>query len=165
MTAEGVSTISKLVDLFHLSRSKGEKVSLSMESKDGKDSLTFSLNSPSGSSFGQAGSWTPPPAPSSPWTWPPLPRPWPPLFRRKKTPSQLRRDQRRQQDFFAKKASSAEVKEEVPPKNSEAEKVTMIDPVDEISLTEIPNENLKEAVNSDLFKIVGEYKNPKFKPW
>ena len=101
MTAE-TSTINKLVELFLMSRSKGERVSLSMESKDGKDSLTFSINNPSGSPAGQTGNWTPP-APGSPWTWPPPPRPWPPLIRRKKTPSQLRRDQKRKQDFLKKK--------------------------------------------------------------
>jgi hypothetical protein len=101
MTTE-TSTINKLVELFLMSRSKGERVSLSMESKDGKDSLTFSINNPSGSPAGQTGNWTPP-APGSPWTWPPPPRPWPPLIRRKKTPSQDRRDQKRKQDFLEKK--------------------------------------------------------------
>jgi hypothetical protein len=46
MTAE-TSTINKLVELFLKRKSKGERVSLSMESKDGKDSLTFSINYPS----------------------------------------------------------------------------------------------------------------------
>ena len=152
MTAEGMSTINKLVELFHLSRSRGEKVSLSMESKDGKDSLVFSINNPSGSPVGSAGSWTPP-APSSPWTWPPPPRPWPNLVRRKKTPSQLKRDQKRKEAFLAKKAApDAEVKKEV---ITEADKATIVDPVDEICLTEI---SVKPKSDTKLWKIVGKFK-------
>ena len=149
MTAEGTSTINKLVELFLMSRSKGESACLSMESKDGKDSLTFSINNPSGSPAGQTGCWTPP-GTRSPWTWPPPPRPWPQLLRRKKNPSQLKRDQKRKQDFLAKKSASAEVKEEVAPKNVEAEKAsgkaTIIDPVDEISLEEITVSNQEEVL-------------------
>ena len=161
MTTEGTSTISKLVELFHLSRSKGEKVSLSMESKDGKDSLIFSINNLSGSPVGQAGSWTPP-APSSPWTWPPPPRPWPHLLRRKKTPSQMKRDQKRKQEFLAKKAASAaDVKKEVIVV-VEAEKATIVDPVDEILLTEIP---AGPRPDTKLWKVVGKFKNPSRKSW
>ena len=46
----------------------------------------------------------------------------------------MKRDQKRKKDFLAKKAASAEVKKEVIPKN--VEKATIIDPVDEISLTD-----------------------------
>ena len=151
MTAEGTSTINKLVELFHLSISKGEKVTLSMESKDRKD---ISISNPSGSPVGSAGSWTPP-DPRSPWTWPPPPRPWPNLAR-----SQLKRDQKRKGAFLAKKsAPSVDVKREV---ITEADKATILDPVDEISLTEI---SVKPQCDIKLWKIVRKLKNPTRKSW
>jgi hypothetical protein len=71
------------------------------------------------------------------------------------TPSQLKRDEKRKEDFLARKAApAAEVKTEVIP---EVEKATYVDPVDEISLTEIsvnPRSDIK------LRKIVGKFKNP-----
>ena len=48
------------------------------------------------------------------------------------------------------------MKEEVIPKILDAKKSTVIDPVDEISLTEISEEIQEEALTSDLFIIVGE---------
>jgi hypothetical protein len=124
-----------LWSFFIFAEAKEEKFVLSMESKDGKDSIIVSINNLSGSPVGLAGSWTPP-APSSPWTCPPPPRPWPHILMRKKTPSQIKRDQKRKQEFLAEKAAfAADVKKEV---IVEAEKATIFDPVDEISLTEIP---------------------------
>ena len=67
-----------------------------------------------------------------------------------------RETRRENRTYFAKKASSAEVKEEVIPKILDAKKSTVIDPVDEISLTEISEEIQEEALTSDLFIIVGE---------
>ena len=77
-----------------------------MESKDGRDNLTFSIINSSGAPAGQASAWTPGSRP--PWNWPP-PRPW----RRKKTPCQVKRDQKRKENFVSKKAAPAEVKEKV----------------------------------------------------
>ena len=157
------TTIGKLVDLYHSSRSAGESVHLFMESKNGKDSITFSIN-PSGYPAGKAESWTPGSAQPSSW---PGRKTSPPLLRRKKTPSQLRRDQRRRVDFLAKKAATFvcnEVKEESIPNNDDREKANLVEPVDEITLTEFTNE-CQEVTKNDLIKIVGEYKNPMFKPW
>ena len=137
MADEGSSTITKLMELFHLSRSKGEWVSLSMESKDGNDAITFSLNNLSGSPARQAGNWTPA---SAPWTWT-YPRPRMQMSRRRKTPCQLKRDQKRKTDFLAKKAASEDVKLE---NKDKAKKATIVDPEDEISLTEIRVENKTE---------------------
>ena len=156
MTADGTSTINQLVELFQLSKSRGEWVNLSMESKDGKDSLTFSLRNPAGAPAGQSRTWTP--GSTSPWAWP-SPPPWTTFQRRRKTPSQWRRDQKRREKFIAKKKSSIEVKEEV------KETHDKIDPADEIELEEISSKGNTEAKVNDLFKIEGEYKNPKFKPW
>ena len=133
------TTIGKLVDLYHSSRSAGESVHLFMESKNGKDSITFSIN-PSGYPAGKAESWTLGSAQPSSW---PGRKTSPPLLRRKKTPSQLRRDQRRRVDFLAKKAATFvcnEVKEESIPNNDDREKANLVEPVDEITLTEFTNE-------------------------
>ena len=161
MTAEGNTTIKKLMDLFHESRSKGEWVNLSMESKDGKDSFTLSIEHPSGGPPGHARTW--PPGSRPPWTWR-QPRPWTPQ-RKRKSPSQWKRDQKRRQDFLDKKAaksSSADEKEKV---DSTANNVTVEELVDEINLTEIPATVQEEKVGSGLFKIIGEYRDPKFKPF
>ena len=150
------------MELFHESRSKGEWVNLSMESKDGKDSITFSILSPSGTPAGQEGSWRPGSKP--PWAWT-QPRPWTPPTRKRKSPSQWKRDQKRKTDLLAKKATSCDVKEEMNGTENAVEKATAVEPVDEISLTEIPDSVQEETFKNDGFKIVGEYKNPKFKPF
>ena len=79
----------------------------------------------------------------------------------------MRRDQRRRVDFLAKKAATFgfnEVKEESIPNNDDREKANLVEPVDEITLTEFTNE-CQEVTENDLINIVGEYKNPMFKPW
>ena len=162
MTADGSSTINQLVELFHSSRSRGEWVNLSMESKDGKDSLTFSLRNPAGAPAGQSRTWTP--GSTLPWAWP-SPPPWTSSPRRRKTPSQWRRDQKRREEFIAKKKSSAEVKEEVKETHDKLGKTTLKDPEDEIELEEIPSKGNNEVKVNDMFKIEGEFKNPSFKPW
>ena len=162
MTADGTSTINQLVELFQLSRSRKEWVSLSMESKDGKDSLTFSIRNPAGAPAGQSRTWTP--GSTSPWAWP-SPPPWTTFQRRRKTPSQWRRDQKRKEEFIAKKRSSIEVKEEVKETHDKIGKTTLKDPEDEIELEQISSKGNDEAKVNDLFKIEGEYKNPKLKPW
>ena len=128
-----------------------------MESKDGKDCLTFSLDNLSGSPASQARNWTP--ASAIPWTWS-HPRPRIQLIRRKKTPSQLKRDQKRRTDFFAKKSGSVEIKVE---NSDEAEKATNVDSVDEI--TEMDVAHQEEVSENELVRTVGEYKDPKFRPW
>ena len=127
MTAEETSTINLLMELFLKSRSKGEWVNLSMESKDGKGSLIFSLGNSAGSPTEQPRAWTPPPSSRPPWTRTP---------RRRKTPSQCRRDQKRMQEYLAKKESTDTLK-------TEAEehldvKVTAEELKDEINLEVIP---------------------------
>ena len=160
MTAEGTTTIKKLMELFHESRSKGEWVNLSMESKDGKDSFTLYIEHPSGGPAGQARTWATGSRP--PWTWR-QPRPWTPQ-RKRKSPSQWKRDQKRQQDFLDKKAAKSFASADEKEKVDIAKKVTVVDLVDEINLTKIPA-SVQEEVESDLFKIIGEYRDPNFKPF
>ena len=141
MTADGTSTINQLVELFQLSRSRKEWVNLSMESKDGKDSLTFSIRNPAGAPAGQSRTWTP--GSTSPWAWP-SPPPWTTFQRRRKTTSEWRRDQKRKEEFIAKK-SSIEVKEEVKETHDKLGKTTLTDPEDEIELGHISSKGNNEA--------------------
>ena len=132
-----------------------------MESKDGKDSVIFSLGNPAGPSVEQPRAWSS--GTTSPQEWPPLPT-WT-GSRRKKTPSQYRRDKRRRDQFFAKKKESEAVKGETTEDNHKTGHL-IENPSDEIELEEIPeNENTNEIKSGDLFKIEGEYKNANFKPW
>ena len=147
MTTDGITTINHLVELFHKSRSKGESVNLSMESRDGKDYLTFSIEYPAGV---PAGPRTAPPPPS--WTPP----------RGRKSPSQWKRDQKRKDKFIAMKKDSVQNKKEGLTSES---KSTFEQPNDEIDLVEIPTKKKIEAPVESMFKIVGEYKDPKFRPW
>ena len=74
----------------------------------------------------------------------------------------MKRDQKRKQEFLAKKAASAaDVKKEVIVV-VEAEKATIVDPVDEILLTEIP---AGPRPDTKLWKVVGKFKNPSRKSW
>ena len=132
-----------------------------MESKDGKDSLIFSLGNSAGSPTERPRAWTPSPGSATPQTRTPLS--WKP--RRRKTPSQCRRDQMRLRDYLAKKESSAAVKDEVEETVDKVVTVTLEEPKDEINLTVIPVDDAKEACVNDLFQIKGVYKNPNFKPW
>ena len=157
MAADDTSTINQLMELFLLSRKRGEWVKLSLESKDGKDSVNFSLGSPTGSPVGQPKTWTP--GPASPWTWPPLPTWTRPV--RRKTPSQWKRDEQRRKDFYAKKG--AKVMKTEPSDNQNAD-VIMEEPADESDLSNI-KEVQQEAHVDDMFKILGEFKNPNFQPW
>ena len=79
------------------SRGRGEWVNLSMESKDGKDSVTFSFGKTDGDPVGPLRTCTS----GSPWAW--TPQPWNTRTKRRKTPSQWRRDQKRRQELLAKK--------------------------------------------------------------
>ena len=162
MTTDAAPTINQLMDLFLLSRNRGEWVKLSMESKDGKDSVTFSLGSPAGPSVEQPKACSCSPGTTSPMAWPPLPTRTGP--RRRKTPSQYRRDKIRREQFFAKKTASAVVKEETVDENHKSGHL-MENPSDEIELEKIPEDDSIDIKIGDLFKIKGEYKNNKFKPW
>ena len=125
--------------------------------KDGKDSVTFSFGKPTGDPVGPPRTWTS----GSPWAW--MPQPWNTRPKRRKTPSQLRRDQKRRQEFFAKKESPAGVKKELVENHDKSAKANLKNPEDEIDLKEISSQVQVEV--DEMFKIEGEYKNPKFKPW
>ena len=157
------------MDLFLLSRSRGECVKLSMDSKDGKDVVTFSLGSQAGSTARQPQAWTQGSTSPSPCTWPPptwrMPSPTWTMPRRRKSPSQWKRDEKRKKDFLAQKAASESVKKEVEVRETTEVQVVIENPVDEIVLENISEEVKKEANVNDLFKIEGEYKNPQFKSW
>ena len=161
MTTDAAPTINQLMDLFLLSRNRGEWVKLSMESKDGKDSVVFSLGSPAGASAEKPKAWSPGTT-SPPWEWSPMPTWRGP--KRKKTPSQIRRDKMRRDHFIAKKFANEDVKRE--PTMDNQKSVNIIEnPIDEIELEKIPEENKNKVKVGDLFKIEGNYKNPNVKPW
>ena len=70
-----------------------------------------------------------------PWTWG-QPGPWTPQ-RKRKSPSQWKRDQKRTKYFLDKKAAKSFASADEKDKVDTAEKVTVVDLVDEINLTEI----------------------------
>ena len=145
MSTEDAPTINQLMDLFLLSRSRGEWVKLSMETKDGQDSLNFSLGSPAGAPSGQPRTWRP--GTATPWTWPPPAWTRP---QRRKSPSQWKMDQMRRQEFIAKKVSTKDAKD------SNEEKIVVVEPIDEIILSEIQKkEEIKQVFVNHLFKIDG----------
>ena len=114
-----------------------------METKDGKEFVTFTIGDPAGFAADKETNWKP-------------------VSRRRKTPSQLRRDQRRKENFTKKKILAAA--QEAPEHNVKIEagtpaKATLAEPVDEINL-----ENVNEKARN-VFKIKGEFKDPKRKPW
>ena len=130
------TTMNQLMELFQKSRSRGEWVSLSMESRDGKDFVSFSIRNPAGTPAGTSRSWSPSTRP-----------------KRRKTPSQWRRDERRKEEFLAKKNSAVDAK------------ATLEIPKDEIDLKEMKHDQKNETPEKNLYKIKGEYKNPGFKPF
>ena len=79
----GTQSLDLLLDLYQRSKAKGEWASLLMETRNGKDVITFRIGS-APTDF-SAGSGTPASYP------------------KKKTSSQCRRDQRRKEEFLAKK--------------------------------------------------------------
>ena len=130
-------TLSQLVDLYQQSRKRGEQVSLSLESKDGNDVVIFKVGKPTATLESR---------PSYSGT------------RRRKSPSQMRRDQSRKEEFFAKKARPVCVV-----KLGESEQVELPEVKDEIDLETMDDTSSNEAPT--LFQIKGEYKNPKFRPF
>ena len=67
---------------------------------------------------------------------------------------------------MAKKAAvaSVEVKEDLTSNSDNSQKVNLVEPMDEITLTEIPYDK-KEITENEIVNIVGEYKNPNYKAW
>ena len=83
-------TVCKLLDLFQYSRSKGEKATLFLETRNGEETATFKVNTAGPlPTFG---------APAA--DFPPLNG----TRLRRKTPSQLRRDRRRLDKFQTSKS-------------------------------------------------------------
>ena len=128
----GTNNLNLLLDIYQQSRINGEWASLKMETKDGKEIITFSIGSPS--------------AGYSAETW----NPGNNQSKRRKTPSDQRRDERRKAEFIAKK--TVESKESsLKDKPSDPVKVVLVEPKDEINLEE-PEVNIEKEVN-----YVGEY--------
>ena len=116
--SQAISTITKLLDLYQDSKEKGEKARLSMETRDGKEFVSFSIGMPlsAGTPAGRSRCW--------------------PTTRSRKTPSQIRRDQRRKEAFLAKKR--------------DAENETSVDAAasEVVQLEEIEKEENKSDVTS-----------------
>ena len=121
-------TLRQLLDLYHQSRKRGEWASLSLETRECKDFMTFSFNqAPAGAPARSPGRWQPSPGVIKKW----------------KSPSQLRRDQMRKQDFLAKKRASLDNVENLEAKKNvekQEENVHQNIPVDKIELTEIESD-------------------------
>ena len=121
------------------------------------------MNSPSGTPEGTSGTWTPgssPPCRDSGASWKTFQK-------RRKTPSQLRRDQKRREAFFAKKQADLNVEISEKPERQQACN-SPVEVKDEIELTEISDETASNEYKiGDLLKIEGVYKNPKYEyePW
>ena len=74
----------QLLDIYQKSMANGLEASLSMETKDGKHFLNFTMGDPTGVTVKTKGNWNPD-------------------SRRKKSPSQLKRDEKRRTDFLKNK--------------------------------------------------------------
>ena len=126
------NSLKLLLNNYQQSRMNGEWASLMMETKNGKEMITFSIGiAPAGSS---AGTWNPGNNQS----------------RRRKTPSDPRRDERRKSEFIAKKTMESN-ESSVKAKLIDPEKVVLVEPKDEIELEE-PDVKGEKEVN-----YVGEY--------
>ena len=73
---------------------------------------------------------------------------------------------RRKELFLAKKNGESLDSEDTPIDMKESKvSATIMEPKDEIELTKL-NDTISDVnVEGNLFKIVGEFKNPNFKPW
>ena len=85
------TTLNLLLELYHESRNRREWATLSLETRDGMEFMPFSLNMAPGGT----------PARGSGRRWQPVSG-----EKKRKTPSQLRRDHQRKQEFIAKKRAS-----------------------------------------------------------
>ena len=139
MATENDTTLKKLLDIYQQSKNNGEWASLSLETKGGKEQIHFTLGGPAGNHAGNS---------------------WKSQVRRK-TPSQLRRDQRRKEEFFAKKKAALDTVEasdtKIEPTDDDDKKATLKIPSDEI--------NLETLESSNTFRIKGQFKDPEKKPW
>ena len=126
--------IAKLLELYQQSRERGEWARLNMETMNGQDFITFSVKSPAGSPAKTGRTWR--------------------ATRQKKTPSQLRRDQKRKEVFLAKKDKATNENVETSASDPEKVMLAIVEPklVYEIDPEEIINENSSEI------KVYGEYK-------
>ena len=121
--AQVKTTITQLLELFHQSRLMGEEAKLSMETKDGKDYINFSIGSPS------AGS--------------PVETPRRKSSGRRKPPSQIRRDKRRKEIFLAKKNGESLDTKNTSDTTESKEDARIREPTDEIELTKGSRQNKK----------------------
>ena len=117
-------------------------VNLSLEAKDGNDFMIFSYGKPSGPPAWHGRAWIPSSTPSRPTT------------KRRKTPSQHRRDLKRREEFLSRKRTSAnlDIKKESS-ENEQVAKATLETPIDEIHLMEIPD----ECDKTDMEKCANEH--------
>ena len=132
----GTQSLNLLLDLYQQSKEKGEWASLFMETKNGKDIITFRIGShPAGSS---AETWTPGKH-----------------SRKGKTPSQQRRDLKRKHEFHAKKnldTKESSLKNKEAKASSDPVIAILVEPKDEIVLEEPEVMEAETVVN-----YVGEY--------
>ena len=131
------TTITQLMELYQQSRKRGEWVHLSLESKDGRDYVNFSISNPAGSSAGKSLTQS--------FTGP----------RRRKTPSQWKREQRRKHEFITRKNAAASSGEEGEvTTNNEAIGNTKNKLV--LHLKKQGDELLKPGLNSRISQVDGE---------
>ena len=136
--AEEKTTFNQLLDIYQQSRKKGLKATLYLDTKDGKEFITFTVGEPVAVSAAEKPSWTPPLGSI-----------------KRKSPSQLKRDKRRKEAFNRKKTTEApgiKVEAGLP--------ASITEPVDEINL-----ETIDEKTKTKVFKIKGEFVNPNRRPW
>ena len=131
----------QLLDIYQKSMANGLESSLSMETKDGKHFLNFTMGDPTGVTVKTKGNWNPD-------------------SRRKKSPSQLKRDEKRRKDFLKNKnETNAKEAPEIKIEAGAPAKHILEEVADEIHL-----ENLNKKIEN-VFKIKGEFKDPNRKPW
>ena len=125
--------LTLLLDFYQQSRIKGEWASLLMETRGGKEFITFKVrNFSAGNTAGSS-------------------KPAKEDIRRK-TPSQRRRDEKRKAEFIAKKSVEAKDISAVVNTNNQA---ILIEPKDEIVLEEPKAKEALEEENE--VNLVGEY--------
>ena len=129
----GTNSLKMLLDIYQQSRKNGEWASLKMETKDGKEMITFTIGSPS--------------AGNSAETWNPELN----QSKRRKTPCNQRRDERRKAAFIAKKAAESQETTLKDKPSDDPVKGVHVEPKVEINLEE-PEVTIEKEVN-----YVGEY--------
>ena len=133
----GTQSLNLLLDLYQQSRTKGEWASLYMETKNGKDAITFRIGSL------HAGYTARSETPVN-------------QCMKRKTPSQRRRDEKRKAEFLAKKTVDP-TEASLNNKNANASdhaKVLLVEPKDEINLEE---PEVKQTKAETEVNILGEF--------